>query len=280
MLLGLTIGVLAMRASLKGPATVDMAAPVALLAIPMLDCTAAILRRRLTGRSIYTTDRGHLHHCLLRRGTGPRGLLVWLAVLCGATAVGALLSVYWRNEPLALVSAAMVIAALVASRVFGFSELLLVANRISAFAGSLFAASHPGPGLIRQQTVMLQGSRNWNEIWRTLTDFAEMHHLCRVCLDLNLPWMHEGYHAEWERRHAHDPSEMWFLRLPLTAQGRKIGRIEMVGPEIQDADYHLLVLLAEVLDTLEPCLRRLSAELPDDLLDEPPSPSFAVSENR
>jgi UDP-GlcNAc:undecaprenyl-phosphate GlcNAc-1-phosphate transferase len=280
MLLGLTLGVLAIRSSLKGPATVAMATPVALLAIPMLDCTAAILRRRLTGRSIYTTDRGHLHHCLLRRGTGPRGLLVWVGGLCGATAVGALTSVYWNNEPLAFFCAAMVIVALVASRIFGFSELLLVVHRIAAFSGSLFAASHRKPGLIRQKTVMLQGSRNWDEIWQTLTDFAELHQLCQVYLDLNLPWMHEGYHAEWERRHALEPSEMWFLRLPLTAHGRKIGRIEIAGPDTHDADYRMLVLLAEVLDTLDPCLRRLSAELPDEADAASTRSSYLVSENR
>jgi UDP-GlcNAc:undecaprenyl-phosphate GlcNAc-1-phosphate transferase len=278
MLLGLTIGVLAIRSSLKGPATVAMAAPVALLAIPMFDCTAAILRRRLTGRSIYTTDRGHLHHCLLRRGAGPRGLLLWVGGLCAATAVGALTSVYWKNEPLAFFSAATVIVALVASRIFGFSELLLVVHRVATFANSLLAASHRKPGPVRQKTVMLQGSRNWDEIWQTLTDFAEMHQLCQVYLDLNLPWMHEGYHAEWERRHFLEPAEMWSLRLPLVAHGRKIGRIEIAGPETHDSDHRMLVLLAEVLDTLDPCLRRLSAELPDE--PATPEPSYLVSENR
>src|SRR5262245_26371483 len=65
MLVGLVIGVLAIQTSLKSPATLVLATPVALLAIPILDTTAAIVRRKLTGRSVYTTDRCHLHHCLL-----------------------------------------------------------------------------------------------------------------------------------------------------------------------------------------------------------------------
>src|SRR5205807_6415533 len=64
MLIGLFVGVLAIQSSLKGPATVALTAPAALLIIPILDTSAAIVRRKLTGRSIFTTDRGHLHHVL------------------------------------------------------------------------------------------------------------------------------------------------------------------------------------------------------------------------
>ena len=72
MLIGLVLGVLAIRSTLKGPATVALAAPAALMAIPIFDSAAAIARRLLTGRSIYTTDRGHLHHMMLRRGLTAR----------------------------------------------------------------------------------------------------------------------------------------------------------------------------------------------------------------
>src|SRR5205807_323940 len=68
MLIGLVVGVLAIESSLKGPATVALAVPAALLVIPIFDTSTAILRRTLTGRSIFTTDRGHLHHCLQGRG--------------------------------------------------------------------------------------------------------------------------------------------------------------------------------------------------------------------
>src|SRR5262249_13889999 len=105
MLIGLAVGVLAIRSSLKAPATVALAAPTALLILPIFDTTAAILRRKLTGRSLYTTDRGHLHHCLLRSGLSNRRALLAVAGLCLVTAVGALASLAWNNEALALLSA-------------------------------------------------------------------------------------------------------------------------------------------------------------------------------
>ena len=71
MLIGLILGTLAIRCSLKGPATVALSAPLAVLAIPIFDSSAAILRRWLTGRSLYSPDRGHLHHNLQRHGLEP-----------------------------------------------------------------------------------------------------------------------------------------------------------------------------------------------------------------
>ena len=65
LLIGLVVGALAIQGSLKGPGTVLLAAPLAVWSIPIFDSAIAILRRKLAGRSIYDTDRGHLHHRLL-----------------------------------------------------------------------------------------------------------------------------------------------------------------------------------------------------------------------
>ena len=81
MLIGLVIGALAIPASLKGPATVALGAPVALLVLPMMDTTAAVIRRKLTGRGLATADRGHLHHVLQRNGLTTRRALLLVAVL-------------------------------------------------------------------------------------------------------------------------------------------------------------------------------------------------------
>ncbi len=40
----------------------------AILIVPLFDSAMAIVRRKLTGRSIYTTDRAHLHHNIKERG--------------------------------------------------------------------------------------------------------------------------------------------------------------------------------------------------------------------
>jgi UDP-N-acetylmuramyl pentapeptide phosphotransferase/UDP-N-acetylglucosamine-1-phosphate transferase len=64
MLIGLIVGVLAIKTSLKKhgshPEVLVLSVPIALLILPILDSAAAILRRKLTGQSIYSTDRSGL----------------------------------------------------------------------------------------------------------------------------------------------------------------------------------------------------------------------------
>jgi len=105
MLIGLIVGVLAIHSSMKGPATLALAAPLAVLIIPIFDTSAAILRRKLTGRSLYSTDRSHLHHCLLRRGMRTGTVLLVIASFCLLTVAGSLASLQFGNELYAVVSA-------------------------------------------------------------------------------------------------------------------------------------------------------------------------------
>jgi UDP-GlcNAc:undecaprenyl-phosphate GlcNAc-1-phosphate transferase len=287
MLIGLVLGVLAIRSSLKGPTTVALAAPAAIMAIPIFDSLAAIIRRVLTGRSIYTTDRGHLHHTMLRRGMSVRSMLLAVAALCAITAIGALTSVYVNNELVALITVAGVIGMLIAFRIFGFAEFVLLSNRMLRFGGSLLPRLSSEMGLVRQETVRLQGSRNWDELWDSLTEFAEKHQLSAVRLELTMSWLHEGFHAFWERPIPQEARDIWETKLPLAAHGRTLGRLEIAGPLTNDSIYELLSLLAELLESLEPCIHRLTAELPVDNLESnipaivvtrQPEPSETVSQ--
>jgi len=63
MLIGFLLAAMAIRSTFKQNSLFAFMAPVALLAIPFIDTGAAIIRRRLTGRSVFSVDRGHLHRC-------------------------------------------------------------------------------------------------------------------------------------------------------------------------------------------------------------------------
>ena len=249
MLIGLVVGALAIRSSLKGPATVALAAPVAMLTIPIFDSAMAVLRRKLTGRSIYMGDRGHLHHRLLRHGYSDRVMLLVVAVLSAATASGAMLSVYLKNELVALLSGATVVSILIASRIFGYSELVLLAQRLVAFSESLIV-SGDGTSLIRQKTVRLQGTYDWDEMWHEVTDFAQRFDLARVELDMHLPWLHEGYNASWDRGSLPEPAQRWSLVAPLSVEGRLLGRIEFVGHAGPTPTHEVFGALADLLESI------------------------------
>src|SRR5260370_11594433 len=70
--LGFTLAALSVLSVGKGTVALALVVPVAALAIPIVDTTWAIVRRRLRGRSIATPDTEHLHHRLLDFGLTPQ----------------------------------------------------------------------------------------------------------------------------------------------------------------------------------------------------------------
>ncbi len=229
MLIGLVLGTLAIRGSLKGPATIMLAAPTAIWAIPIFDVSMAILRRRLTGRSIYTTDRGHLHHVLMQHGFSNRRTVAIIGSLCTLTAVGATLSVYMNNESLAFAAVIAVCAVLVATRLFGYQECSLLFRRLKGMAVSLVPFLKKDRHAPVELTTRFRGSREWDDLWDTLTVFAERFELTTVQLNVNLPAIGEEYHASWHCKGPADEDDCWQSDIPLLADNVVVGRLRITG---------------------------------------------------
>ncbi|MBM3965767.1 MAG: hypothetical protein FJ308_11990 [Planctomycetes bacterium] len=102
-----------------------------------------------------------------------------------------------------------------------------------------------------QQVVKLQGNRNWETVWQTLVEFCEKHHLARVSLDLNMPWLHEGFHADWHRNKMPEYSERWSVKLPLIHSGKVYGRLEFIGRHRDSETLVVLARLTELLETMQ-----------------------------
>ncbi len=261
MLIGLLLGALATRASLKEATAISLFAPVTMLAIPLFDSGVAILRRKLTGRSIFSVDRGHLHHSLLRHGFSNAGVVFLVSALCSLVALGAILGMLLRNDLVSILAMFIALGGLVASRVFGHAELRLLASKLYHFGGSLVTPLQP-TNRSHQRIIHLQGSRGWNHIWDSLIEFAESNELSKVCLDLNVPWLHEGFHANWHRNKLPEIAEMWVVKLPVRADGRFLGRLEVYGRYDDDTSLASLSLLAELMESLQPDFIRLLSDSP------------------
>ncbi len=230
MLIGLVIGALAIQSALKGPATVALAAPVAVLFIPIMDSAAAVFRRKLTGRSIYTTDRGHLHHCLLRRGFSKIGVLVFVSLFCLIVVLGALLSLTLNNEWLAILAAATVAVLLIGMRWFGDAEARLIGDRLKSLVGSFLSLRPAAQPL--QSAVRLQGHGAWTEVWAGFTHAAVQLNLKMLHLDINAPVLHEGYNAHWVNPAQEDEEagvSHWSVAIPIVLTGYTVGRMEAEG---------------------------------------------------
>lgn len=229
MLIGLVVGTLAIEGSLKGPGTVLLAAPLAVWTIPMFDTAAAILRRKLTGRSIYAADRGHLHHRLLHRLGSNFKVLGLLAATCAITSTAALVSVFLKNDLIALVTCGAVVTIFILTGLFGRIELFMLGSRLRRIGVSFLPEVLYRRIRNSRATFRLQGSQHWDRLLQPLTEAAEELGLSRVDLDVNLPAVHESYHATWEQ-HSEDHFERcWQIEVPLLVADQPIGRLTVLG---------------------------------------------------
>lgn len=258
MLVGLVVGVLAVHSSLKTGAAVALAAPLVVLTIPIFDTAAAITRRKLTGRSIYTTDRGHLHHCLLRRGLSSRRVLLLISLFCLVTGAGALASLALDNELLALVAALAVVGVLVTARLFGYVECLLIKEHLVALAAWFLRGRANGQA--HELAVRLQGSADWKELWDAVTARADELCLKAVRLDVNAPALHESYHARWDRPdgETNSPHSLWRAEIPLVAHRQAIGRLEITGHQDHQAVWEKIAALCKLVEEWEATVSMLA----------------------
>jgi UDP-GlcNAc:undecaprenyl-phosphate GlcNAc-1-phosphate transferase len=80
--LGMVVALLSVMSAQKSATMVMMLIPMAVLGLPILDTTLAIFRRSFLGRPIFVSDKGHIHHALLRLGLSPVKVVLILYGFC------------------------------------------------------------------------------------------------------------------------------------------------------------------------------------------------------
>ena len=109
MFLGFVIGAGSVVCSAKSPTVVGLALPMLALGVPILDAVLTVIRRGvLDRRSIFSAERGHIHHRLLAKGFSHRSaVLVIYAATLVAAGFGMLLLVTRSTGTLVVMGAAL-----------------------------------------------------------------------------------------------------------------------------------------------------------------------------
>ncbi len=129
--LGFILGTVSLGASQKASTAVSLLAPIVALGLPIVDMLLSMVRRVLERRSIFSPDRGHIHHRLLDMGLTHRRAVLILYGVCivlTAAAIGVSLGRSWQIG-LAILCATLAIVAIV--RFAGFFEYVTLALRRS-----------------------------------------------------------------------------------------------------------------------------------------------------
>ncbi len=129
--LGYVVAVTSLAGGPKGSAAVALLVPVLALGVPLFDVLLAMVRRVLERRSIFSPDRGHIHHRLLDLGITHRRAVFIIYGVCSVFAAAAVAVYIGKNWQVgvALLTASAVLVVLV--RVAGYFEYFQSRKRIA-----------------------------------------------------------------------------------------------------------------------------------------------------
>jgi UDP-GlcNAc:undecaprenyl-phosphate GlcNAc-1-phosphate transferase len=263
MLIGLLIGAIAIHAWIKSAAVFALIVPVAVWTVPILDSAAAIVRRKLTGRSLFAPDRGHLHHSLLVRGWSVRQAVLFISLISATTCLSAVMSLYFKNELIALFTVLALAAFLVFSRTFGHIEFALLKDHVRFTAMSLSTRENQKQNGIHESRIHMQGARPWDKLWTAIVESAEDYHLVRIKLSLDIPALDEAYYATWNagREEKEAADRLWKIQHPLLVESQLVGILELVGVTMTGSTSAHMIQVLDFLEPLEEDIRQIMEQL-------------------
>lgn len=91
MFLGYVLSIISIQGLFKFYAAISFFVPVLILALPILDTFAAILRRLVEGKSPFAADRSHIHHKLIDMGLSQKQAVGFLYSVSATLSVIAIL---------------------------------------------------------------------------------------------------------------------------------------------------------------------------------------------
>ncbi|NQU26353.1 MAG: undecaprenyl/decaprenyl-phosphate alpha-N-acetylglucosaminyl 1-phosphate transferase [Candidatus Nealsonbacteria bacterium] len=268
MLIGFFLGVLAIQGSLKGAGTALLSAPLAIWAIPIFDSGTAVLRRKLTGRSIFATDRAHLHHRLMQLLGNNRRVLAFVAVCCIMTSLAALIGVAVKSDLVAMIACFAIFFVLVATGIFGRTEFLLLTNRLRTFGGTFVSPTRRKQKQHGSAIVRIHGSRRWEGLWAEFVESAGTSFIREIRLEIDYSGEHETYEAFWRPAEADSEDRCWEVRLPILVANRPLAHLAVVGERNGLSPFEEI---RRLLELVEPFEKELQADSDDRTMQSVPA---------
>lgn len=136
LLLGFVLAVVSVKVDAKRSLFVSLSLPIFVLGVPLIDVALSVVRRRRREKSVFSGDRGHIHHRLQQIGLSHRG-----AVLALWSASGYLNLVAYFLAQISIGHSIFVYGLVVPTLVFWFLSLYFVEGRLAqqtAQFGQLF----------------------------------------------------------------------------------------------------------------------------------------------
>jgi UDP-GlcNAc:undecaprenyl-phosphate GlcNAc-1-phosphate transferase len=245
--IGLVVGFLSLQGARDAQDSLRITAPLIVLTVPILDCTLAIVRRKLAGRRFDHADRGHIHHRLLDRGFNAWQALAITGSLCLVSGAAAISATYFDNEPLAWLTAVVLVFTLAQLRYFGHHEYVLARRFATAMREAIFDRLKFRRHRARWQALAGLPRWSFDEAWQRLSSTLSHWPVERIELCV---WQDERPIASrrWQNESVDEECvNQW--RLALTFGPHRQARCELlvIGRDRQTSEPRYLSHLASVL---------------------------------
>lgn len=236
--IGFMLGVFGLVWSQSSSSMLGMAAPLMVLALPLIDVFLSVSRRYLRKVPIFSADRGHIHHIVQARGFKPRDTALILYGVCAVAASLALLQslkVHYVRYAVPVVFVGLVWAGI---RYLNYVELGSVRRTFSRYYIRRMVKEDL---YLYELQKNLEQLRSEEECWeRTLT----------LCIDLNFSKAEMYFQEKYFSAALTDRSQEdeWQMTLPIGERGylRLTHSADDEPPAMMfQALHHLRVALAE-----------------------------------
>ncbi|HLH55790.1 MAG TPA: MraY family glycosyltransferase [Verrucomicrobiae bacterium] len=183
--LGFQIGLYSIVNSSKGAELTALAAPLLVLALPISDALATLLRRGILGLPLFRPDRRHLHHRLIESGCSHRRMTVRMYGLYALFLGMGYAAVWSHGKWLPSLAGAAIVALLVCAGANRFSRRWFSVHRV--IRDGLKTRADVRHALCLSQSLQFTATRcsSANELWRDLVSAARKLGFISIQLTLN-----------------------------------------------------------------------------------------------
>ncbi len=167
---GLVLGAIAVRGSMKASAAIVVTLPLLALALPILDVLLALVRRFVRRRPVFEGDHDHIHHRLVELGLTPRRAVV---TLYGVASLFTLLALATAVGPSQVMWASLAVVLLVVGggvRALGYWEVTELQRTF--FSRLLAGMRASGDAALRGLDQELARTEAFEEAWDRVCDTA------------------------------------------------------------------------------------------------------------
>lgn len=168
MFLGFILAASSLVTAQKGATAVSMVVPVLALGLPIMDTLLAMLRRFLMARPMFSADKEHIHHQLLKMGYTHRRAVLALYAICIFFGLAALGLTYANGPQSALILVGVSVVVVVLMNRLGY----LTRERAAQIGAIRKKNQALRQAVTRAQTAM-KGARTRAEIWDAVRCAAE-----------------------------------------------------------------------------------------------------------